>query len=79
MVRQVKATSRCSYWGRTMYQAVKTLIARMLRDARDCAGATAVEYAVLLGLIVLICMTAIQAMGNWNAATFAKLTNSIPV
>lgn len=62
-----------------MYQAVKRLIARMLRDVGDCTGATVVEYAVLLGLIVLICMSAIQAIGKWDAAIFAKLTDGIPV
>ena len=31
-------------------------------------GPTAVEYAVMLALIVVVCLTAIQAIGN-NAST----------
>lgn len=78
MVPQVMNESRCSYWGSIMYQAVKRLIARMLRGADDCSGATAVEYAVLLGLILLICMSAIQIIGHWDAAMFAKLSDGVP-
>jgi len=42
-------------------------------------GATAVEYAVLLGLIVLACVSVIRSLGFWSAAVFAELTNGIPV
>jgi Flp pilus assembly pilin Flp len=60
-----------------MYQAMKKLIARMFQGTDDCSGATAVEYAVLLGLILLICMSAVQMIGHWDAAMFAKLTEGI--
>ncbi len=63
-----------------MYQAVKRLVARMLRDASDCTWATATEYAVLLGLILLVAMGAAKAIGSgWNTVVFAKLADSMPV
>ena len=33
-------------------------------------GPTAVEYAVMLALIVIVCLTAIQAIGTQANATF---------
>ncbi len=33
-------------------------------------GPTAVEYAVMLALIVIVCLTAIRAIGTNAAATF---------
>lgn len=37
-------------------------------------GPTAVEYAVMLALIVVVCLTAIQAIGNNANATFTKVS-----
>lgn len=36
-------------------------------------GPTAVEYAVMLALIVIVCLTAIQAIGTQANATFTKI------
>lgn len=36
-------------------------------------GPTAVEYAVMLALIVIVCLTAIQAIGTQANATFEKI------
>ncbi|HWL93241.1 MAG TPA: Flp family type IVb pilin [Phycisphaerae bacterium] len=35
-------------------------------------GATATEYAVMLALIILVCMTAIQALGEKVSGGFAE-------
>ena len=40
-------------------------------------GPTAVEYAVMLGLIVIVCLTAIQSIGNNANATFQKVATSL--
>ena len=42
---------------RTFYQSVKRFL-----ESED--GPTAVEYAVMLALIVVVCLTAIQAIGT---------------
>ncbi len=36
-------------------------------------GPTAVEYAVMLALIVIVCLTAIQAIGTEAERTFDKI------
>ena len=38
-------------------------------------GPTAVEYAVMLALIVIVCLTAIQAIGTKASSTFKKVSN----
>ena len=40
-------------------------------------GPTAVEYAVMLALIVIVCLTAIQAIGTNANTTFNRIANSI--
>ncbi|MBN2447110.1 MAG: Flp family type IVb pilin [Phycisphaerae bacterium] len=33
-------------------------------------GPTATEYAVMLALIIVVCLTAISQLGSWLSATF---------
>lgn len=40
-------------------------------------GPTAVEYAVMLALIIIVCLTAITSLGNAAKNTFQNVTNSI--
>jgi pilus assembly protein Flp/PilA len=40
-------------------------------------GPTAVEYAVLLALIVVVCLAAITTIGNNAKAVFSKVANSL--
>ena len=41
-------------------------------------GPTAVEYAVMLALIIVVCLTAIQAIGTNSNATFNSVANVLP-
>lgn len=41
-------------------------------------GPTAVEYAVMLGLIIVVCITAISALGQRSAANFNNLAGQMP-
>ena len=41
-------------------------------------GPTAVEYAVMLALIVIVCLTAIQAIGTNANATFNSVATVLP-
>jgi pilus assembly protein Flp/PilA len=41
-------------------------------------GPTAVEYAVMLALIIVVCITAIQAIGTNANATFNSVAQSLP-
>lgn len=40
-------------------------------------GPTAVEYAVMLALIIIVCLAAINAIGTNAKATFQNVANSI--
>jgi pilus assembly protein Flp/PilA len=40
-------------------------------------GPTAVEYAVMLALIIVVCITAITTLGTNANATFTSVSNSI--
>ncbi len=40
-------------------------------------GPTAVEYAVMLALIIVVCITAITALGSNANATFSSVSNTI--
>lgn len=40
-------------------------------------GPTAVEYAVMLALIVIVCLTAITAIGTNASTTFRNVANEL--
>ncbi len=40
-------------------------------------GPTAVEYAVMLALIIVVCIVAITALGSNANATFSSVSNTI--
>ena len=40
-------------------------------------GPTAVEYAVMLALIIVVCITAITALGNNANKTFTTVGNAV--
>jgi pilus assembly protein Flp/PilA len=41
-------------------------------------GPTAVEYAVMLALVVIVCLTAISAVGTKANSTFNAVANTLP-
>ena len=47
--------------------------ASLERFLRDEDGPTAVEYAVMLALIIVVCITAITALGTNASSTFANV------
>jgi pilus assembly protein Flp/PilA len=40
-------------------------------------GPTAVEYAVMLALIIVVCLIAIQSLGTNTKTTFTNIANSL--
>jgi pilus assembly protein Flp/PilA len=49
---------------------LRTLAQSVVRFLQSEEGPTAVEYAVLLSLIITVCITAIQAVGTKANSTF---------
>ena len=41
-------------------------------------GPTAVEYAVMLALIIIVCLTAISTIGTRSNATFQQVADKLP-
>jgi pilus assembly protein Flp/PilA len=40
-------------------------------------GPTAVEYAVMLALIIAVCIAAVQSLGSATASTFSYVATSV--
>ena len=57
---------------------MKSLAQKVQRFLVSEDGPTAVEYAVMLALIVIVCLTAIQAIGTKASKTFDGVQNAMP-
>jgi pilus assembly protein Flp/PilA len=57
-----------------MLSSLKTAVVQFLK-AED--GPTAVEYAVMLALIIVVCIAAITALGSNANQTFTTVSNII--
>ena len=57
------------------------MLSRILRASSQFLsredGPTAVEYAVMLALIIVVCIAAITALGTNANATFTSVSNTI--
>ena len=56
---------------------MNALAPALLRFLRDESGPTAVEYAVMLALIIVVCIAAISALGSNASNTFQFVGNAI--
>lgn len=50
---------------------------RVLKFLREEEGTTAVEYAVMLALIVGVCMSAVMSLGTATASSFGSSREAI--
>jgi len=58
---------------------MRTLGQAAVRFLRNEDGPTAVEYAVMLALIVVVCITAISTLGSNADSTFTVVGNATNV
>ena len=56
---------------------MKNLVLKLRRFLKSEDGPTAVEYAVMLALIVIVCLTAISSIGSKANTTFTNVAASI--
>jgi pilus assembly protein Flp/PilA len=56
---------------------MKQLLASVVNFLRREDGPTAVEYAVMLALIIVVCVAAITALGSAANQTFTSVGNTI--
>jgi pilus assembly protein Flp/PilA len=50
----------------------------VVRFLKSEDGPTAVEYAVMLALIIVVCLVAIEAIGTGAQKTFEKTSAKLP-
>ncbi len=56
---------------------MKNFAKKVQRFIKSEDGPTAVEYAVMLALIVIVCLTAITAVGTQAAAQFNNIATQV--
>lgn len=57
---------------------MKTTLTRFFhRFTADESGPTAVEYAVMLALILVVCIAVITTLGKSTSGTFSKVNSSV--
>lgn len=56
---------------------MQNLVSKVTRFLKSEDGPTAVEYAIMLALIIVVCLTAIQAVGKSASTTFNNIANDL--
>lgn len=56
---------------------MKSFLNKVQKFLKSEDGPTAVEYAIMLALIVVVCLTAIQAIGTNASATFQNIADEL--
>ncbi len=56
---------------------MKSIITKVQRFLKSEDGPTAVEYAIMLALIVVVCLTAIQAIGTNANSAFEDIASDL--
>ena len=56
---------------------MKSFITKVQKFMKSEDGPTAVEYAIMLALIVIVCLTAIQAVGTAANSAFQNVTTQM--
>lgn len=56
---------------------MKNIITKVQKFMKSEDGPTAVEYAIMLALIVIVCLTAIQAVGSAANSAFEDVTTQL--
>jgi pilus assembly protein Flp/PilA len=54
-----------------------SLILKLKRFVKSEDGPTAVEYAVMLALIIVVCLVAITSLGTSTSTTFSNTAASL--
>lgn len=58
---------------------MNTLLTQVKRFVKSEDGPTAVEYAVMLALVISVCIAAITLLGNNTNTAFNNVAGQIPV
>lgn len=56
---------------------MKTIMNKVVNFLKDEDGPTAVEYAIMLALIVIVCLAAITQVGSATNSAFNKIATKL--
>lgn len=56
---------------------MKNFTEKVVNFLKEEDGPTAVEYAVMLALIIVVCLTTIKTVGTKANSQFTKISNSL--
>lgn len=56
---------------------MKNIVSKVQRFLKSEDGPTAVEYAIMLALIVIVCLAAIQSVGTNASSRFTDIANQL--
>ena len=56
---------------------MKSVITKVQRFLKSEDGPTAVEYAIMLALIVIVCLSAVQAIGTNASSAFQDIATDL--
>jgi len=56
---------------------MKNFASKIKRFLKSEDGPTAVEYAVMLSLIIVVCITAVTSIGQKASTTFTNVANQL--
>ena len=57
---------------------MKTYLSKIMAFINDEEGASAVEYGLLVGLIAVVIIVAVTALGNKLNVLFGRITTALP-
>lgn len=61
-----------------LYATIASLVAVAQHRVREEKGATAVEYGLMVGLIAVVIIVAVTALGGELNGLFQSINNSLP-
>jgi pilus assembly protein Flp/PilA len=68
----------CPSWTCSEFAIVLRRLAKVaLKFVKADDGPTAVEYAVMLALIMVVCITAVATLGNNSKTTYTKVSTTL--
>lgn len=56
---------------------MSVFVEKAIRFLKSEDGPTAVEYAVMLAMIIIVCLAAVSTLGTNTSSTFKKISQSI--
>jgi Flp pilus assembly pilin Flp len=64
-------------WAKAIRRALEPVGYHAIRLCRDRSGANSIEYAIMIGVIALACVTAFTRMGSTSSGVWANIASTV--